>query len=81
MYQVRAHKELQVLCQAVSHLRIIVHYHHMYQNQFHREIQVKHLSKSHQGLLLNLLVVVVVVVVFVVFVVVVDTDHYSVRCF
>ena len=55
MYQVRSHTELQVLCQAVSYLIIIVNCHHIYQDQVHQGIQVNHLATIPQGFPLQLL--------------------------
>ena len=55
MYQVGIHLELQLLLQAVSHIIIILHYHHLYQSWFHWGIQINHLSTSLQGCLLKIL--------------------------
>ena len=51
----RNHLYLQVLCQVVSHIRIMVHYHHLYQAQVHRGTQVNHLATKSQSFLLRLL--------------------------
>ena len=55
MYQAGINPDLQVLCQGVSIIIIIVHYHHLYQARVHREIQVKYLATIHQGCRMQLL--------------------------
>ena len=55
MYQVRYHPDLQVLLQAVYHLRTIVHFHHLYQDQVHWGIHIKHQATSPQSCLLRFL--------------------------
>ena len=53
MYQVWIHSYLQVLGQALSHIRFIANYHHLYQAKFHQGVQIKHLATIHQGWLLQ----------------------------
>ena len=46
MNQLGIHPYIKVLCQAVSHIIIIVHFHNLYEVQSHQVIHVKYLETS-----------------------------------